>query len=178
MRRLRLSDASGFSLVELVIVVVIIGFVAAIAIPRFSRASKRAAEAALRADLKRLREAIDFYENDHGGDWPGLRSAGDGAGAQSGAAFDRQLTWYTAENGEASRTPDDTHYLGPYLRRIPPMPVGSNAGKSTVAMRNSFSTPGLSGPNYGWEFEHYYGRIRANCSADEVGSNGIPYHEW
>jgi len=176
--RLGLSDRHGFSLIELVIVIVIIGLIAAIAVPRFTRASQGSAEAALRADLKVLREAIDLYAAEHGDDWPSLRAAGDGVGPQNGAAFERQLTLYTNEHGEAVRTPDAAHPLGPYLRQIPPLPVGSNAGNTKVATINAFSTPGLQGADYGWEVEHYFGRIRANCSADEVGSNGVPYCEW
>ena len=178
MHRLRLSDVHGFSLIELVIVVVILGLIAGIAIPRFTQASRGSAEAALRADLKMLREAIDLYAAEHNGDWPSLRAAGDEVGPQNGEAFKRQLTWYTAENGEASRTKDATYYLGPYLWKIPPLPVGSRAGKDAVATINYFSTPGIPGPDYGWEVEHYFGRIRANLPLEEVGFNGIPYCEW
>lgn len=176
--RMRLSDRRGFSLIELVIVVVILGLIAGIAVPRLTRASQGSGEVALSADLKAFREAIDFYEVEHGGDWPALRAAGNGVGPQNGEAFRLQLTWYTAENGEASPTSDAKHYLGPYLRKIPPLPVGSRAGQSAVHTTNHFSTPGIPGPNYGWEYEHYLGHIRANLPADEVGSNGIPYYEW
>jgi len=178
LHRLKLSDFRGFSLIELVIVIVILGLIAGIAIPRLTRASQGSAEAALRADLKMLREAIDLYAVEHNGDWPSLRAAGDGVGPQTSEAFKRQLTWYTAENGEASRTKDATHYLGPYLRKIPPLPVGSRAGKDAVALMNHFSTPGIVGPDYGWEFEQYFGPIRANLPIEEVGFNGIPYCEW
>lgn len=168
----------GFTLVELVIVVVIIGLIAAIAIPRFSNASAQAAEVALRSDLAKLRKAIDFYAAEHDGDWPALRNAGGGAGAQNGEAFTRQLTWYSAEDGQTSRTRDATYYLGPYIERIPPLPVGSRAGQDAVSTINMFSTPGLAGENYGWEAEHYFGRIRANLPADEIGSDGVPYYQW
>lgn len=160
------------------IVVAIIGLLAAIAIPRFTSASQQAGEVTLKADLQALRKAIDFYALEHKGDWPGLRTAGGPGTAQSNEAFKRQLTWYTAENGHASATHDETHTLGPYLRKIPPLPVGSRAGKDKVAMLNAFSTPGLGGPSCGWEYEHYFGQIRANLPADEVGGNGVPYYEW
>lgn len=163
---------------ELVVVIVIIGLVAAIAIPRVSRGSQRSREAALRADLRALRDAIDFYALEHDDDWPSLRAAGGGVGPQNGEAFKRQLTWYTAENGEASSTQDAEHYLGPYLRKIPPLPLGSRAGKDAVITVNAFSTPGIAGDAYGWEVEHYRGRIRANLPADEVGSDEVRYCDW
>ena len=70
-------DRSAFSLVELVVVIVIIGIVAAIAIPRFSKASQNAGESALRANLKMLRDAIEQYGIEHNNDWPAYRPAGE-----------------------------------------------------------------------------------------------------
>ncbi len=118
----------GFSLVELVVVVVIIGLIAAIAIPRFGRASANAGDAALRADLKLLRDAIELYAADHNDTYPAYRPAGADALHASSAAFERQMTWYTAPGGAAKRVPDADHYLGPYLRKMPVLPVCANKG--------------------------------------------------
>ena len=52
----------AFSLVELVIVLVIIGIVAAIAVPRITRGATRASAVALRSDLATLRNAIELAE--------------------------------------------------------------------------------------------------------------------
>ena len=58
------SGADGFTLLELMIVMVIIGVLAAIAVPSYVRNIQRAKEAVLREDLHVLRNAIDSYTVD------------------------------------------------------------------------------------------------------------------
>jgi prepilin-type N-terminal cleavage/methylation domain-containing protein len=56
---------SGFTLIELLIVVVIIGILAAIAVPKFQATKGKALAASLRSDLRNLATAQEsyFYEN-------------------------------------------------------------------------------------------------------------------
>ena len=55
------SRNSGFTLIELLIVVVIIGILAAIAIPKFSNTKGQAFLAAMRSDLRNLATAEEGY---------------------------------------------------------------------------------------------------------------------
>lgn len=55
---------SGFTLLELMIVMVIIGLLAAIAVPAFVSNVRSAKEAVLREDLHTIRTAIDSYTVD------------------------------------------------------------------------------------------------------------------
>src|SRR5206468_1760226 len=55
------SRKSGFTLIELLIVVVIIGILAAIAIPKFSNTKGQAFLAAMRSDLRNLATAEESY---------------------------------------------------------------------------------------------------------------------
>jgi prepilin-type N-terminal cleavage/methylation domain-containing protein len=57
----RSSARGGFTLIELLIVVVIIGIIAAIAIPKFNNTKGKANAAALRADLRNLASAQEAY---------------------------------------------------------------------------------------------------------------------
>lgn len=57
---------SGFTLVEILIVVVILGVLAAIVIPAFASATEDTRKASFVADLRVFEEAILRYEVDHG----------------------------------------------------------------------------------------------------------------
>jgi general secretion pathway protein G len=55
---------SGFTLIELIIVMSIIGILATLAIPSFIVAVRHAREAVLKEDLQTMRSAIDSYTMD------------------------------------------------------------------------------------------------------------------
>ena len=55
---------SGFTLIELIIVMTIIGILATLAIPYFAAAIRHAREAVLKEDLQTMRMAIDSYTMD------------------------------------------------------------------------------------------------------------------
>jgi len=57
------SKRQGFTLIELLIVVVIIGILAAIAIPKFSNTKEKAVIAAMRSDLRNLASVQETYWN-------------------------------------------------------------------------------------------------------------------
>ena len=63
MNRIRKQDA-GFTLMELLIVMMVITILIAIVVPKFSAALKMAREAALKEDLHVMRSAIDSYTMD------------------------------------------------------------------------------------------------------------------
>ena len=60
-----MRDTKGFTLIELLIVVVIIGILAAIAIPKFSATREKAYFAAMKSDLKNLASQQEIYYADH-----------------------------------------------------------------------------------------------------------------
>ena len=56
----------GFTLVEILIVVIILGILAAIVIPQFTNASQNARESSLQSTLQTLRSQIQLYKLQHG----------------------------------------------------------------------------------------------------------------
>jgi type IV pilus assembly protein PilA len=83
-----MSNRKGFTLIELLIVVVIIGILAAIAIPKFANTKEKAVVASMKSDLRNLVTAQEAFFSDNQ-DYSGTKQyKGDG-------------TVYTQTNGTA-----------------------------------------------------------------------------
>lgn len=61
------GNKKGFTLIELLIVVVIIGILAAIAIPKFTNTKEKAYLAAMKSDLRNLATYEESYAADYAG---------------------------------------------------------------------------------------------------------------
>ena len=94
MNNVRTAVRKGFTLVEILIVVVILGILAAIVIPQFSSASQAAQASSLVTQLQSVRSQLELYQLQHNGTYPS--NAGDGTAA---GEFWDQLTNYTDIDG-------------------------------------------------------------------------------
>jgi type II secretory pathway pseudopilin PulG len=157
--RLRLG---GFSIVELLVVGIILTIIATNATPRLSRGADAIAPATLQGDLAVLRNGIDLYASDHAGAFP------------TAARFEAQMTQFTDANGQSSLTKDQTHCFGPYLRVVPPLPVGPKAYRGSSALIDAtHSTPGAA--TAAWIYNPRTGEIRANLSEHFTDATGRAY---
>lgn len=143
----------AFSLIELIIVVVIIGIIAAIAIPRMSRGAAGAADASLTGSLAVMRSGLDIYAAEHGGTFPVL------------ATFVNQMTLYSDVIGATNPVKGGAFIYGPYLRKVPALPIGDEKGQTGVT-----DTPGTAA--MGWVYNDMTGTIIANTvlETDEGGT--------
>ncbi len=148
----------GFSLLELVIVVAIVAILAAIGVPRMSRGSRGAGDSALGGDLTTLRSAIDLYATEHTGTYPAVDKIG------------AQLTQYSNAAGAVSDKKTTDCIYGPYVRAIPPLPVGAKRGKTGIAA--------VDGAEVGWIYDATEGTVHANTTDAEKDDTGKLYSTY
>ncbi len=161
--RNRSSRKGGFTLVELLIVVIILAILAAIVVPQFVASTSDAKLAALDSNLRNLRSAIALYNQQHG-EYPGANTDGSNA-AGTEAAFITQLTTFTNDAGGSSPTKTATHIYGPYLTRSS-MPADPIMGVATVAMVTTGTLPLTSTVTTGgWKFDTLTGQFIMNHSS-------------
>jgi prepilin-type N-terminal cleavage/methylation domain-containing protein len=135
---------SGFTLVEVLIVVVILAILAATVIPQFATSTTDAKESALKFNLHSLRSQIEMYKLHHLGAAPRLTS-----GSLP------QLTSATNVNGEIG-TAGPSYPYGPYIMTaLPPNPI---TGKSVVTATSAFPPTAESGAG-GWLYHEATGQI-------------------
>lgn len=117
MQKLTLRNVKkGFTLVELLIVIIIIAVLAAIAIPKFSNSSTRSRESSLRANLKLVRNAVDLFRADTGAFPASLAALSATASPTAGL---------NATGGAQSFSTSD--WRGPYLQAVPNDPIAAAA---------------------------------------------------
>ncbi len=163
----------GFTLVELLIVVIILAILAAIVVPQFSAATDDAKLSSLDTTLANVRAAVDLYYQQHGvypGDVTSVGAAcaagpsgatGTGA-ADTAQAFLDQLSRYTNSAGESCTKSDANFKYGQYLKKatLPANPLTNVATLSVSTTGALGMTSSVS--NGGWKYDVVTGQFIAD----------------
>ena len=148
-----MKPKGGFTLVEILVVVVILGILAAVVIPQFTQASSEARESSLCTDLQTMRSQIELYEVQHNDALPGAGTA----------------TWIQALTGQTDIAGNVGANYGPYIQKVP------------TNQFNDLNTVDISGAgvigddSHGWDFNPTTGAFYADDSG--TCTDGVTLHK-
>lgn len=163
----------AFTLVEILIVVVLLGILAAVVIPAVADSTNSARRSALATDSQLLRRFILVYKSQHLEVGPGYPN-GNTAAAPTEQAFVEQATMSSNETGQTAAVGTPGFHRGPYMQKIPANPLN---GLSTVQMLgNGEAFPANGDDSHGWICKPATSEIRADNPGTD--RNGKRYYDY
>ena len=164
-----IKKQAGFTLIEILIVVILLGIMATIIIPQVRVSTDDAELNSLKTNLNSMRDAIRLYYYQHNNTYPGANDTrGDPSAneAQAEKAFIQQLTRYTDVNGEVEEVKDETYKFGPYLKSGElPLNLFNNDNDVLCDITTTDITAKTSDGSTGWKFYTKTGVLLANDGA-------------
>ncbi len=168
-----MNKAKAFTLMEILIVVVLLGVLAAIVIPAVANSTTSAKGSALAADLQLLRRVILVYKAQHLEVGPGYPD-GDTTQAPIEQAFIDQATMASNANGQTAPAGTAGFNRGPYMSKIPVNPFN---GKNTIEMlADGQAFPANADDSHGWIYKAATSEIRADNTG--ANPNGKLYYDY
>ena len=140
----------AFTLIELVVVVMILGILAAVAVPKLINTSRVAVDNGMQTTLSVVRDAVEMYVAENNGELPGLANdlPGDLAQYLRGAEF-------------------------------PSCPVGPQQNASVDYVAGDGTTPldGDANPTTSWRYDQSTGEFICNYDSRLASDNMVSYDE-
>jgi len=164
----------GFTLIEILIVVIILGILAAIVIPQFSNASNDARKSSLAGTAQSMRSQIALFRLQHNDCLPGAKVLVSSGGTFSNTEFRNSMTTQTDALNVAYKAGTSlTGPFGPYMQSIPVNPLaGGAAWQSTVTDGNLAAAPAAA---TGFVYDYNGGAGTGNFwGTDATGTTILP----
>ncbi len=160
---------SAFSLIELVIVVMILGIMAMIVIPKYASSADDAREKTLSTDYATALRQLELYKHQHGGKTPDLAADG----SLDTANFIKRMTGKTDADG----TLNANGTFGPYLIEWPTNPFVSGAAGAEITFGKYL--PATRNGRTGWYYTTTDKKLYINTDngagdPDEIELDGGP----
>ena len=165
---------AGFTLVEMLIVIVVLGILAMIIVPQVAVSTDDARLKTLQTNLGTLRSAVEVYYAQHNQVYPGEHDNLGAAGALAGPsaiAFVEQLTRYTDIDGTVAAVKDNTFKFGPYIKgaALPTNPFDDGSDVTCDVAEDDITVKASDGLS-SWKFYPITGVLLAN---DGLTTDGV-----
>ena len=150
----------GFTLVEILIVVVILGIVAAIVLANFSNVTATAKASMLADNLRLMRTQVVVFKGQHRGVPPGYPGL-DPAQTPDEAVFAAHIT-------------ERTNGYGPYMRKMPENPVNDKA--NVLMIDDGAPLPAAASGQHGWVYQASTLTFKSDAAGTD--ENGKAYYDY
>ncbi len=170
MKKGRLCKQNGFTLIEMLIVVIVLGILAAIIVPQIAVSTDDAKLNTLQTNLNGCRKAIELYYYEHGSSaYPGdaVPTTKPGDVTDIDETFVAQLTRYTDAAGNIANAKTATYKYGPYVKngKMPSNPYNDKFDAIVDNTTTDITTRDSSATDNGWLF---YSKTGVFLAADGV----------
>lgn len=165
------SAKQGFTLIEMLIVIVILGILAMVIIPQIGTSTDDAKLSTLQTNLSAMRNSVELYYAQHNGAYPGaaVPTTAPADITTTALAFMGQLTRYTDVNGNISNTKTAVYKYGPYIKGsdLPTNPFNDLDTVTIDATENDITVK-ASGGAAGWKFYALTGVLMSDDGAHDT----------
>jgi len=172
-RTQRKTRGHAFTLIEVLIVVMILGILAAVVVPQFSSAADAARETALKDDLRYLRTQVLVYRAHHDGVSPGYPD-GDTNAAPTQDAFEAQMTRYSNAQGLTADQSSTAYRFGPYITRMPANAVNGLSSIRFIGPGEPF--PSEAAGTHGWVYQPATARLASDVTGTDT--RGVRFFDY
>ena len=178
-----IKNRDGFTLIEMLIVIIILGILAMVIIPQITVSTEDAKVSTLKTNLTGIRGTIEVYYAQHNMTYPGVnKTTGNtptvpalSAAGDVVAAFTAQMTQFTDATGNVSVSPSTSFPLGPYIKggSLPANPFNNlNTLASDFVVVDITALRAADATATGWKYLPKLGILFAN----DGGSSGGVAH--
>ena len=168
-----MRKAGAFTLVEILIVTVLLGILAAVVIASIADSATSARESAIATDLQLLRRFIMVYKAHHLEVAPGYPD-GDTTATPTEQAFIEQATMSSNAGGQTAAVGTPGFDRGPYMQKIPVNPFNN---KNSVEMLGDGEVfPANADNSHGWIYKAATSQVRADNTGTDI--NGKRYYDY
>ncbi len=168
-----MTAQKGFTLVEILIVVIILGILAAMIIPHFSSATNSARASMLMDDLRVMRSQMEVFKAQHQGVPPGFPNC-DIAQAPTEATVVTYITQSSTAVGATAPVGTAGYPYGPYMREFPTNPF--NGKSSILVIPASNPCPNTPSDQYGWIYQPSTLTFKADSPGTDA--HGVLYFNY
>ena len=145
---------AGFTLIEMLVVIIILGILAMVIVPQISTSTDDAKLSTLQTNLTSMRGAVEMYYAQHEGSYPAaaIPTTKPVDVTTLEHTFAAQMTRYTDAKGNIANVKSTTYKYGPYMKGSLPMNPFNDLSDVTIDNTEDDITVKASSGSTAWKF--------------------------